>query len=47
MDNVECKGSEGTLESCNHSPTHNCKGNEGAGVICGEGEDTTTNFIKA
>ena len=38
MDDVKCSGSERTLQSCNHSPSHNCGGSEGAGVVCGEGK---------
>ena len=38
MDEVACSGSEGTLQSCHHSPSHNCKGSEGAGVVCYEGK---------
>ena len=34
MDNVNCDGTENTLEDCSYFPTHNCGSTEGAGVIC-------------
>ena len=37
MDDVNCIGTEETLEDCNYSPTHNCGRHEGAGVICRTG----------
>ena len=38
MDEVACSGSEEKLQSCHHSTSHNCKGSEGAGVVCDEGK---------
>ena len=35
MDNVQCKGTETSLDSCKHDDKHNCRSHEGAGVICG------------
>jgi hypothetical protein len=32
--NVQCKGSESTLQDCPHSTYDSCYGYEGAGVIC-------------
>ena len=37
MDDVNCIGTEETLEDCNYSPSHNCGSSEGAGVICRTG----------
>ena len=34
MDDVECQGTEETLDDCSYNPVNNCKGNEAAGVIC-------------
>ena len=34
MDDVACTGSECFLIDCPYSPTDNCGGSEGAGVIC-------------
>jgi Scavenger receptor cysteine-rich domain len=33
-DEVNCAGGETTLDDCKHQNTHDCKLNEGAGVIC-------------
>jgi hypothetical protein len=33
-DNVECLGSETTLDACKHLNVHDCGTNEGAGVTC-------------
>ena len=33
-DEVNCTGVESTLENCSHDDAHDCKLNEGAGVIC-------------
>jgi len=35
MDNVQCQGTESSLDSCKHLDKHNCRSHEGAGVICG------------
>ena len=34
MDDVNCAGTEGTLEDCSYNPIDNCGSSEGAGVIC-------------
>ena len=34
MDDVNCDGTEDSLEDCSYSPTDNCGTSEGAGVIC-------------
>ena len=34
MDEVICDGTESSLLDCEHSETHDCSENEGAGVIC-------------
>ena len=34
MDDVQCDGTEETLEDCSYNPRHNCGSSEGAGVIC-------------
>jgi len=34
MDNVHCTGNEARLHDCRHRDVHNCRGHEGAGVIC-------------
>ena len=34
MDDVNCDGTEDSLEDCSYSPTDNCSEREGAGVIC-------------
>ena len=41
MDDVNCDGTEETLEDCGYNPTDNCGSSEGAGVIC---RSTTTPF---
>ena len=41
MDDVNCAGTEGTLEDCSYNPIDNCGSSEGAGVIC---RSTTTPF---
>ena len=35
-DEVECVGTEKTLDECRHDNNHNCGSSEGAGVICGQ-----------
>ena len=39
-DNVQCVGTESTLDSCNHLNVHDCVSSEGAGVVC-KRNDTT------
>ena len=34
IDDVNCDGTEETLQDCSYNPTHNCGSSEGAGVIC-------------
>ena len=34
MDDVQCSGDEVHLHQCSYSSTHNCRGDEAAGVIC-------------
>ena len=34
FDDVSCKGTEEYLDDCPHKTEDNCKGSEGAGVIC-------------
>ena len=34
MDDVNCAGTEESLEDCSYNPRHNCGSSEGAGVIC-------------
>ena len=36
-DDVQCAGTEATLDSCSHLNTHNCVSTEGAGVVCNTG----------
>ncbi len=36
-DDVECLGSESTLDECSHGDTENCQPEEGAGVRCTTG----------
>ena len=40
LDDVECRGTEGSLHSCRHDGVgnHNCGHSEDAGVICSRGE---------
>ena len=39
LDEVQCRGSEGSLEECEHRPwrEHDCKKYEAAGVVCKTG----------
>jgi len=41
MDDVNCDGSETNILDCSHRAEHDCRGSEGAGVIC-EGEGSCT-----
>ena len=34
MDDVKCLGTEQSLDECPHNSQHDCKGEEGAGVVC-------------
>ena len=34
MDNVGCAGTETNLTDCAYNPTDDCRGEEGAGVVC-------------
>jgi len=34
MDDVDCKGHEGSLHECTYSPIHNCQVHEAASVQC-------------
>ncbi|ESO89230.1 hypothetical protein LOTGIDRAFT_106465, partial [Lottia gigantea] len=34
MDNVQCKGTETTLQSCVHDTSHDCAASEAASVVC-------------
>ena len=36
-DEVQCTGTEATLDSCRHQNTHDCGPNEGAGITCNAG----------
>ncbi len=33
-DNVQCTGTEATLDACPHANTHDCFPNEGAWIVC-------------
>jgi len=33
-DNVQCTGTEATLDACPHVNTHDCFANEGVWVVC-------------
>ena len=35
-DEVECVGTEKSLDECRHDNNHNCGNSEGAGVICAQ-----------
>ena len=34
MDDVQCVGSESSLDDCPHKKQHKCGSHEGAGVVC-------------
>ena len=40
-DNVQCAGTETTLNACPHLNTHDCGSREGAGVVCRTATSTT------
>ena len=44
LDDVDCKGTELTLDQCSHAPwgNHNCLHTEDAGVICMNSFQTST-----
>ena len=42
INNVNCRGSENALLSCQYSKYHNCGVKEGAGVVC---SDTISKYL--
>jgi len=44
-DNVQCVGTESTLDSCNHLNVHDCVSSEGAGVVCKRNGTTAPGII--
>ena len=46
MAEVKCNGNEETLDDCEHDSTHNCKGEDAAGVICSETRITTQRSVE-
>ena len=44
-DEVQCLGTEGTLDSCRHFNVHDCGPSEGAGVVCNTGSGPTIGNI--
>ena len=44
LSNVQCKGSEWSLDRCTASPNHNCSHHEDAGVSCSGGTLTICNL---
>lgn len=47
MDNVECRGDESSLASCQHHTSHNCGHQEDAGVVCSPRNGSYHTFIRA
>ena len=42
---VDCSGSEASLEQCPHSAQHDCSSHEAAGIICSGGQQQVCGVI--